>query len=203
MLKDRNFAIFLVICFVVATELQFYYVLTAPFLVSPRIGISGASVSAWMTIGQAAEIFVMAFVLSWSLKRLGMRRTLAIGVLAWPIRYVIFSIGGPTWLLLASLSLHGFCYVFFFVAAFIHVDNVAPPDVRASAQSLIAIVTLGFGSFVGAHFSGRVQDFFTVGDTTDWAHVFLVPVAITVAAAIAFLLFFKEQHLSLTTESEV
>ena len=26
MLKDRNFAIFLVICFVVATELQFYYV---------------------------------------------------------------------------------------------------------------------------------------------------------------------------------
>lgn len=204
MLKDRNFAIFLVICFVVATELQFYYVLTAPFLVDSRIGISDASVSAWMTIGQAAEIFVMAFVLSWSLKRLGMRRTLAIGVLAWPIRYVIFSIDGvPTWLLLASLSLHGFCYVFFFVAAFIHVDNVAPPDVRASAQSLIAIVTLGFGSFVGAHFSGRVQDFFTVGDTTDWTHVFLVPVAITVAAAIAFLLFFKEQHLSLTTESEV
>ena len=204
MLKDRNFAIFLVICFVVATELQFYYVLTAPFLVSPQIGISDASVSAWMTIGQAAEIFVMAFVLSWSLKRLGMRRTLAIGVLAWPIRYVIFSIDGvPTWLLLASLSLHGFCYVFFFVAAFIHVDNVAPPDVRASAQSLIAIVTLGFGSFVGAHFSGRVQDFFTVGDTTDWTHVFLVPVAITVAAAIAFLVFFKEQHLSLTTESEV
>ncbi|MEC8943469.1 MAG: MFS transporter, partial [Acidobacteriota bacterium] len=124
-------------------------------------------------------------------------------------RYVIFSafalesVTIPTWLLLASLSLHGFCYVFFFVAAFIHVDNVAPPDVRASAQSLIAIVTLGFGSFVGAHFSGRVQDFFTVGDTTDWAHVFLVPVAITVVAAIAFLLFFKEQHLSLTTESEV
>ena len=207
MLKDRNFAIFLVICFVVATELQFYYVLTAPFLVSPRIGISGVSVSAWMTIGQAAEIFVMAFVLSWSLKRLGMRRTLAIGVLAWPIRYVIFSIGGPTWLLLASLSLHGFCYVFFFVAAFIHVDNVAPPDVRASAQSLIAIVTLGFGSFLGAWFSGIVKDIFTVGGTTEWTHVFLVPVVITVAAAIAFLLFFKEQHLSLaneiTTESGV
>ena len=207
MLKDRNFAIFLVICFVVATELQFYYVLTAPFLVDSRIGISDASVSAWMTIGQAAEIFVMAFVLSWSLKRLGMRRTLAIGVLAWPIRYVIFSIGGPTWLLLASLSLHGFCYVFFFVAAFIHVDNVAPPDVRASAQSLIAIVTLGFGSFLGAWFSGIVKDIFTVGGTTEWTHVFLVPVVITVAAAIAFLLFFKEQHLSLaneiTTESGV
>ena len=28
------------------------------------------------------------------------------------------------------------------------VDQVAPEDIRASAQSLIAMVTLGFGSFV-------------------------------------------------------
>jgi MFS family permease len=136
----------------------------------------------------------MAFVLSWALKRFGMRRTLAIGVIAWPIRYVIFSIGSPVWLVLASLSLHGFCYVFFFVAAFIHVDQVAPSDIRASAQSLIAMVTLGFGSFVGAYFSGWVQTYFTAGGTTDWRSVFLVPVAITVACAVAFMLFFKEKH---------
>jgi nucleoside transporter len=194
MLKDPNFAIFMLICFVVATELQFYYVLTAPFLVSDTIGISAASVSAWMTIGQAAEIFVMAFVLSWSLKRFGMRKTLAVGVIAWPIRYVIFSVGSPVWLVLASLSLHGFCYVFFFVAAFIYVDQVAPRDIRASAQSLIAIVTLGLGSFVGANFSGWVQTYFTTAEGTDWSSVFLVPVAITVACAVAFLLFFKEKH---------
>jgi nucleoside transporter len=198
MLKDLNFAIFIGICFVVATELQFYYVLTAPFLVSDKIGISSASVSAWMTIGQAAEIFVMAFVLSWSLKHLGMRKTLAIGVVAWPIRYVIFAIGSPVWLILASLSLHGFCYVFFFVAAFIYVDQVAPSDIRASAQGLIAMVTLGFGSFVGANFSGWVQTYFTNGDVTNWSNVFLVPVAITVACAIAFLLFFKEEHMEST-----
>lgn len=194
MLKDVNFAIFLLICFVVATELQFYYVLTAPFLESERIGIPSTSVSAWMTIGQAAEIFVMAFVLSWALKKYGMRKTLAIGVIAWPIRYVIFAIGSPVWLVIGSLSLHGFCYVFFFVAAFIYVDQVAPADIRASAQSLIAMVTLGFGSFVGANFAGRVQDYFTVDGVTDWTSVFLVPVAITVACAIAFLIFFKEEH---------
>ena len=51
--------------------------------------------------------------------------------LAWPLRYIIFAIGGPTWLVIASLALHGFCYVFFFVAAFIYVDKVAPPDIRA------------------------------------------------------------------------
>jgi len=195
MLKDSNFAMFIGICFVVATELQFYYVLTAPFLVSESIGISSASVSAWMTIGQAAEIFVMAFVLSWSLKRFGMRKTLAIGVIAWPIRYVVFAIGSPVWLVLASLTLHGFCYVFFFVAAFIYVDQVAPSDIRASAQSLIAMVTLGAGSFVGAIFAGSVQTYFTSGGATEWSRVFLVPVAITVICAVAFLLFFKEEHM--------
>jgi MFS family permease len=138
----------------------------------------------------------MAFVLSWSLKKYGMRRTLAIGVIAWPVRYVIFAIGSPTWLVIASLSLHGFCYVFFFVAAFIYVDQVAPPDIRASAQSLIAIVILGIGNFVGANFSGWIQSVFTSDGVTDWTRVFLVPVAITVACAIAFMLFFREERVA-------
>ena len=41
-----------------ATELEFYYILTAPFLMSDKIGISPASVPAVMTIAQVAEIFV-------------------------------------------------------------------------------------------------------------------------------------------------
>ena len=126
MLKAKQFAIFVAITFVVSTELEFFYILTAPFLQSESIGVSPANLPAVMTIAQFAEIFVMAFGLSWALKRYGMRRTLAIGVVAWPIRYVIFAIGGPAWLVIASLALHGFCYVFFFVAAFIYVDKVAP-----------------------------------------------------------------------------
>ncbi len=194
MLKDRNFAIFMLISFVVATELQFYYVLTGPFLVSDVIGISPANLSGVMTIAQIAEIFVMAVVLSWFLKKYGMRSTLALGVIAWPIRYIIFAIGTPWWLVVASLALHGFCYVFFFVAAFIYVDSVAPRDIRASAQSLIAIVTLGVGSFVGSNFAGYVQNRFTADGVTDWFTVFLVPCAITVLCAVAYLLFFKDDR---------
>ena len=194
MLKDKNFAIFMGISFVVATELQFYYVLTGPFLVSDGIGISAANLSGVMTVAQIAEIFVMAVVLSWFLKKYGMRSTLALGVIAWPIRYVIFAIGSPWWLVVASLTLHGFCYVFFFVAAFIYVDSIEPTGIRASAQSLIAIVTLGVGSFVGSNFAGYVQNRFTAGGVTDWTTVFLVPCAITVACAIAYLLFFKDDR---------
>ncbi|NKB86820.1 MAG: MFS transporter [Acidobacteria bacterium] len=194
MLGDRNFATFMAISFVVATELQFYYVLTGPYLESARIGIASASVPAVMTIAQIAEIFVVAVVLSWFLKKYGMRATLALGVIAWPIRYVIFAIGAPWWLVVASLTLHGFCYVFFFVAAFIYVDGLAPPDIRGSAQSLIAIVTLGIGSFVGSNFAGWVQNRFTVDGVTDWTTVFLVPCAITIGCAVAYLLFFKDDR---------
>jgi predicted MFS family arabinose efflux permease len=193
MLRTRDFAVFVGITFVVATELEFYYILTAPFLESEAIGVASRNVPAVMTIAQLAEIFVMAFGLSWALKRYGMRRTLAIGVVAWPIRYVIFAIGQPAWLVLASLTLHGFCYVFFFVAAFIYVDKVAPPDIRASAQSMIAIIALGLGRFLGSLFAGGVRDWFTTPAGTNWTGVFLVPCALTVTCAAAFLLFFREE----------
>jgi MFS family permease len=116
---------------------------------------------------------------------------LAIGVVAWPLRYIIFAVGAPAWLVIASLALHGFCYVFFFVAAFIYVDKVAPPDIRASAQSMIAIVALGFGRFLGSLFAGTVRDLFTSVVATDWRAIFLVPCALTVLCAAAFLLFFR------------
>ena len=193
MLKVKDFAVFVGITFVVATELEFYYILTAPFLESDVIGVSSRNIPAVMTIAQFAEIFVMAFFLSWSLKRYGMRKTLAIGVIAWPIRYIIFAIGAPAWLVIASLALHGFCYVFFFVAAFIYVDKVAPPDIRASAQSLIAIIALGFGRFLGSLFAGWIRDVFTTDAGTNWTYVFLVPCALTIFCAVAFVLFFREE----------
>jgi biotin operon repressor len=70
------------------------------------------------------------------------------------------------WLTIASLTLHGFCYVFFFVVAFIYTDMVAPPDIRSSAQALINVAVLGMGLLIGAYFSGWLKDVATVKPTT-------------------------------------
>ncbi len=194
MMKDKNFLVFIIISFVVATELMFYYILTAPFLRSPKIGVSQANLSGVMVIAQIAEIFVMALLLPYLIKRIGIRKILVLGVLAWPLRYIIFAFGSPSWLVIASLALHGFCFVFFFVAAFIYVDIVAPSDVRHSAQSLITLVTYGFGNYVGSLFAGKVQSYFTSEGITNWTGVFIVPVILTVLCALAFLLFFKDKR---------
>ncbi|MBN1478837.1 MFS transporter [candidate division KSB1 bacterium] len=199
MMKNKNFAIFIIINFVVSTELMFYYVLTGPFLVSDKIGVSTEWLAGVMVIAQIAEILVMAVLLPYFLPKYGIRKTLIIGVLAWPVRYIIFAIGTPVWLVIASLTLHGFCYVFFFTASQIYVDTVAPKDIRASAQSLIILVTIGLGMYLGSFFAGWIQNLFSVKGaagnivSTNWFGVFSVPFVLTILAAIAFVLSFKER----------
>jgi len=194
MMRNKNFLAFVIISFVVATELMFYYVLTAPFLTSDKIGLSSASVPGVMVIAQVAEIFVLAILLPYFITRIGIRNVLVIGVLAWPLRYIIFAVGKPAWLVIASLSLHGFCFVFFFAAAFIYVDTVSPRDIRHSAQSFIMLVTYGIGNYIGSLFAGEVQEFFTTEAGTNWTGVFLVPCVLTGLCALAFLFFVKDDR---------
>jgi predicted MFS family arabinose efflux permease len=90
-----------------------------------------------------------------------------------------------------SLALHGVGYSFFFFAGQIFVDKVAPPDIRASAQALNTVVTLGLGNFIGTQFTGIIMDYFKDNEGKfRWRPIFVVPCVLTVLCAIAFLLFF-------------
>jgi nucleoside transporter len=205
LLKDPNFAVFLGIAFVVTTELQFYFLLTNDFFVK-SLGMSPANVPMVMTVAQLAEIVAMWWLLPLAIKRIGLRWTLALGVIAWPLRYVIFAIGEPTWLVVASLAFHGFGYAFFFVASQIYVNNAAHSDIRASAQSLLTLVTLGVGMWIGTQVSVFVLKYFTIGEgaaaVTNWTAVFLVPCVLTAACAVAYLVFFKPPEKQLKAEGE-
>ena len=211
--EKPSYVVFFVVAFIVATELQLYYVLTFPYL--EQIGtvtalVNKRTIPAWMTIAQVAEIFVMAFLLPYALPRWGVRTCMLIGIMAWPIRYFVFAATWPlyeqattmVWVSIASLALHGFCYVFFFVVAFIYTDMVAPPDIRASAQTLINIAVLGLGLLIGSWFAGFLKDFFTADDRTNWFGVFIVPAIITVVGGVIFWLFFRENNAPATAQAD-
>lgn len=197
-----GFTAFMLISFVVSTEFQFFYVLSAPFLAD--LGIPHAWLSTTKSVSQIAEIVALAVFLPLSLKHLGMRKTLVIGVLAWPLRYFIFSLGQPLWLVVTSLTFHGIGFAFVFVTSQIYMDRVAPKDIRASAQSLLTLVTLGFGNYFGTIFSGWLKDRYTtpipdpnnvgqmIPGPVNWSMVFLVPAFLTLACALAFWLTFRE-----------
>ena len=115
-----------------------------------------------MTIGQFAEIITMAY-LAYFLKRIGFKKVITIGIGAYCLRYAIFGTElFPVWVIVLSQAFHGFCYAFFFAAAYIYVDKIAEDDVRHSAQTVFGIIILGGGPVIGGWLSGYLQNAYTV-----------------------------------------
>jgi hypothetical protein len=72
---------------------------------------------------------------------------------AWAVRYLCFA--RPEFALaLLGLVLHGFCYSFFYVGAYMYVNRRAPAELKSSAQSLVAFLLVGVGYLLGAKGAG-------------------------------------------------
>jgi nucleoside transporter len=189
--KDRSFSTFLVGAFLLCIPLQFYYTFTNLFL--NEIGMAAAASK--MTMGQMSEIFFM-LLMPYFLLRLGVKRLLLIGMAAWAARYALFAFGDAgslVWMLYLGIILHGVCFDFIFVTGQIYVDQQAGPRIRAAAQGLFALVTMGFGYFIGGIVSGRVVDAYAIDGGHDWQRIWLVPAVMALMVMIAFALLFKER----------
>jgi nucleoside transporter len=187
MLKDRSFLIFVICSFLVQIVLAFYYQQGAPFLTA----LEAPNPVAIQTIGQISEIFFM-FMIPVGLTYLGTKNMLAIGYLAWVIRYAVFATLLLPLVIAVGLPLHGICFDFFFVVSYLYVDRRAPKNLRASAQGLYTFITLGVGWFLGNLFAGAVVQQFPKGSGLDWTKVWLVPMAGSALATILFYLLFSE-----------
>lgn len=162
LLKDPSFAVFVVTAFLFCIPLNLYFSFTPSFLEDFQI----TNVAGTMTLGQFSEMFFMV-VMPWFLARLGIKWVFVLGMLGWSVRYLLFLLGyrqDTLWPLYAGVLLHGICYVFFFVLAYIYVDKKAPETIRTKAQGFIALVTLGLGFLAGGVVSGRLVQQFSFPD---------------------------------------
>lgn len=190
MLGDSNFLIFLVISFVVSTQLQFYYLGTSRFL--EDIGTSHSNIPAAMSVAQIAQVVAMAVILPYIFKRLGFQWTLAMGTAFWLAMFVVYARMRPRTLVIASMALHGLAFAFFFDAAYLYIEQVAPKDIRGSAQGLYTTVTQGLGLFLGTQFTGVVMDWLRGEDGKfRWRPIFLVPCVLLGLCALGFAVLFK------------
>ena len=170
---------------------QIYFLQTGPFL--SHIGIPDSQIGPAMTIGQFAEILTMAY-LGYFLKRLGFKKVITIGIAAYCLRYAIFGTElFPVWVMIASQAFHGFCYAFFFAAAYVYVDKIAEEDVRHSAQTVFGIIILGGGPVIGGWLSGFLQSHYTVNGAFDYSNFWYTLSAIGLVATTVFYFSFKEQ----------
>jgi nucleoside transporter len=152
--KDRSYLIFMICSLLICIPLSFYYQIT-----SRIVEMAGLPIGLTMSYGQMSEIFFMV-VMPLFFARLGVKWMLAVGMLAWVTRYVLFAYGAPDevrWMIILGILLHGICYDFFFVTGQIYTDQVAPPQIRAQAQGMLVLFTLGLGMAIGANIAGRIE----------------------------------------------
>ena len=126
-------------------------------------------------------------------------------MIGWALRYALLtfgSYGGPDtaayWFVIAAIFIHGPCYAFVYIAGQLYIDKLVDPSSRATAQGWHTAATGGFGHLGGAVMVGWAQSEFLTPEGVspppyDWASFWLVPIAVSLLAAILFALLFTEQ----------
>jgi nucleoside transporter len=192
-LRDKNYLIFFIASILICIPLAFYYGQANQFL--NEVGIEKAA--AKMTMGQVAET-IFLFLMPWFFVRFGTKQMILIGMLAWIIRYALFSYGDAesnTWMLYTGIILHGICYDFFFVTGQIYTDQIAGPRVRSAAQGLITLATYGIGMYIGFYVAGLYVDKYKIDEKNhDWQTIWLFPCLFAAGVALLFLLFFRNSQ---------
>ncbi len=200
LLRDRSFATFMVCSFLICVPLSFYFSWMNVFMNELKIENSAAK----MTLGQVSDV-VFLLLLPVLLPRLGVKGILLVGIVAWAVRFGLFAafVGNndALWMLFLGICVHGMCYDFIFVMGRMYVDKHAGEDIRAAAQGLHGVVTLGAGMFVGSWLSGFVGQLYTRGETHLWQEIWLIPAVMSAVMVVVFALLFNEKTTSSSPRS--
>jgi len=194
-LGSRSFYVFIISSLLICIPLAAYYNFTQLFL--EAVGVE--RIAATQTLGQMSEtLFMLAMPLMFA--RLGVKWMLAVGMLAWVLRYLLFAWAAPGevfWMVAAGILLHGICYDFFFVTGQIYVDKKSTAAIRAQAQGFLVLVTYGVGMLIGAQVAGAVFNSF-LGDgaaltLAQWQSFWYIPAAFAAAILLFFVVMFEDK----------
>ena len=199
LLKDRNFLMFFITSILICIPLAFYYQQANPFLV--ELGMENPTGK--MTLGQISEVLFL-LLLPFFFKKVGFKKTLLVGMLAWAVRYTLFAYGNAgeqAFMLIIGIALHGICYDFFFVSGQIYTDFKAGEKIKSAAQGLITLATYGVGMLVGFWVAGKISDQNIFADGThNWEVIWMLPAAFALGVMVLFMLIFKNEIIELKKE---
>jgi nucleoside transporter len=198
LMKKPSFAIFILCMFLICIPLYFYFVMLGVYLTELQW-----ETFAWkLTLGQVSDV-IFLFVLALMLKRLGYKKTIFLGILAWAVRYFFLaqSVSETTSLqavfIFAAILLHGVCYDFLFIAGQLYVDGEANERNRGAAQGFIAFILWGVGALVGTTLAGKTLAAYTLSSPQgailhDWRSIWMTPAIGASIVMVVFLIFFRE-----------
>jgi len=193
LLNDKAYLVFFIASILICIPLAFYYQHANQFL--NEIGMEAAA--AKMTLGQISEVLFLS-LLPFFIKRFGFKSTLIVGILAWGLRYLLFSLGADginSWMLILGIILHGICYDFFFVSGQIYTNLKCKPEYKSSAQGLITLATYGLGMLIGFRIAGYLTDLYVISDGHDWEKIWIQPSIFSFVILILFIFTFRNEQI--------
>jgi nucleoside transporter len=200
-LGSRSFYIFMASSFLICIPLAAYYNYTQLYLGATNF----TNIAGTQTLGQMSEVIFM-LLMPLFFARLGVKKMLLFGMLAWVVRYALFAMGAPDavqWMIIVGIAIHGICYDFFFVTGQIYVDKKSTEKIRGQAQGFLVLVTYGAGMLVGAQLAGMIYNKFLDGEPLltlqQWQQFWWLPAMFAGGVLLFFGLLFKE---SITGKSD-
>ena len=149
-----------------------------------------------ISISQISEtLFILT--IPFFLRRFGIKQVILMSIFAWVFRFGLFGFGNPGSglpLLVLSMIVYGMAFDFFNISGSLFVERESDIKIRASAQGLFMLMTNGFGAFIGTYLSGLVVDYFTIGESRDWYHIWISFAAYALALGITFPFVFRYKH---------
>jgi len=150
-----------------------------------------------MSISQISEtVFILA--IPFFLKRFGIKLVMLFSMIAWVLRFGLFSFGNPgegLWMIILSCIVYGMAFDFFNISGSLFVETSTDSKIRSSAQGLFMMMTNGFGAIFGSVISGYLIDlYFTTTQGKDWHGIWLTFAIYSLVIAIAFAILFKHKH---------
>ena len=192
--RDRSFATFMFVSLLGCIGFMPYWAQGSSFP-----GFLGVErVGAFLSMGQWAEVIVLAFVVGIFIKKLGIKWTIVVGLAFWVVRYSLMGLSatsGSVALLAIAVIMHGFCYDFVFVAGYLYVDRKVKKEVSAQAQGLLVVFTQGIGLFLGSQIFSRIHGKVVGSENvtaSGWQTFWWLPAAYLAILLVVFFLFFKD-----------
>ena len=150
-----------------------------------------------MSISQMSEtLFILT--IPFFMKRFGIKKVMLFSMIAWVLRFGLFSFGNPAgglWMIILSCIIYGMAFDFFNISGSLFVETQSKPEIKASAQGLFMMMTNGFGAILGSVLSGVIIDrFFRQNGNSDWSGIWLTFAIYSLIIAILFAIFFKHKH---------
>lgn len=189
LMKDRNFAIFIIFSFLALIPFAMYFSYFSMFLQH----INTKYISVTMNWGVLAEMGFLLLI-PIAIKKFGLRKVMIFGLVALVVRYLSFYTGGvinQSWMFYIGILIHGLIFGFFFVGGQIYIDKKAPAELKSQAQGFIFLVTFGLGLLVGNFISSEIIRHYTTETGYNWDAIWGITTLSSIALLVLFMLLFK------------